>query len=201
MITLNDYFDKIYCINLDEATDRWNKCLEQFDKYNIEVERFPAVRPDEGLNGLLRGEIGVMRSNYQIIKKSKECGFKNVLIIEDDFEFVDNFNVLFDTLIRKVPDDWDFLYFGGNHLGGLYMINENIAKMFNTYALHTFSVKNTMYDLILNTLPDEKKQVDVYYGDMMKNCNAYVFRPHLSYQREGYSFIQGGFQNYDFLRN
>ena len=34
---INDYFDKIICINLDKRTDRWTESLEQFKKAGIEV--------------------------------------------------------------------------------------------------------------------------------------------------------------------
>lgn len=201
MLTINDYFDKVYCINLDEATERWSKCVEQFNKYGIEVERFSAIKPMVGINGLLRGEIGILRSNYSIIEKSNNDKCDKVLILEDDFVFLENFNELFDTFIKQVPEDWDFLYFGGNHLGGLIQVSENVSKMNHSYALHSFAVRKTMFDKILNTIHEEYIPVDVYYALMMKDCNAYTFRPSLSYQRNGFSYIQEKYKNYDFLMN
>ena len=197
---LNKYFDKIYCINLDESTDRWDNCVKQFELYGIEVERFPAIKVENGVNGLLIGEIGVMRSNYEIIKKAKKLGLKNILILEDDFAFIDDFNNIFEKLTEQIPENWDFLYFGGNHIGGLTYVSENIYRMKHSYALHSFAVKNTMFDTILSTLPNEKVQVDVYYAQMMPFCNAYVFKPHISHQRDGFSFIQNQYKNYEFLK-
>jgi hypothetical protein len=200
IMTLNEYFDKIYCINLDEATERWDMCVEQFNKYNINVERFPGIKIDSGLNGLLKGEIGILRTNYEIIKKAKELNLNNVLILEDDFLFIENFNEIFNFMVKQVPDNWDFLYFGANHVNGINYISPNVAKMNRSYALHTFAVKNTMFDKILNILPNEKLQVDVYYADMMPSCNAYVLRPHISFQREGFSYIQNRITDYNFLK-
>ena len=39
-----DYFDKIYCINLDYRTDRWEQVQNEFEKIGIEnkVIRVPA---------------------------------------------------------------------------------------------------------------------------------------------------------------
>ena len=31
-----NFFDKIYCINLSERTDRWNECLKNFERYEKE---------------------------------------------------------------------------------------------------------------------------------------------------------------------
>ena len=41
-----DFFDAIYCINLDERTDRWEHCLTEFEKLGISerVIRFSAIR-------------------------------------------------------------------------------------------------------------------------------------------------------------
>ena len=33
----------IYCINLDKATERWDKVNKKFNKLNIKINRFPAV--------------------------------------------------------------------------------------------------------------------------------------------------------------
>ena len=196
---LNDYFSKIYCINMDKSVDRWKSCVEQFENFGLDVERFSGIEVNHSKNGLLPGEIGVMKTNYEIIKLSKELGLDNVLILEDDFLFVDDFNDKFDSYINQIPDNWDFLYFGGNHEQNLIKIDENVSKMTYSFALHTHAVKNTMYDKILNTLPNEKKPVDVYYAEMMSYSNAYVFRPHISFQREGFSNIQNRYVNYDFL--
>lgn len=198
-MSLNEYFDKIYCVNLDESVDRWNMCVEQFKKYNIEVERFPGIKVDSCFN-LLTGELGILRTNYEIVKKCKEENLNNVLILEDDFVFAENFNEIFDFMIKQVPEDWDFLYFGANHINEITKVSQNVAKMTRSFATHTFAIKNTMFDTILNALPEEKKQVDVYYADMMPNCNAYVFRPHISIQREGFSYIQNRVVDYNFLK-
>ena len=42
MKTLNLYFDKIYCINLDRRDDRWEECIVEFNKHNLIVERYKA---------------------------------------------------------------------------------------------------------------------------------------------------------------
>lgn len=200
MIRINDYFDKIYCINLDRATDRWKECVKQFNLYNINVERFSAIEPENGANGLLKGEIGCMRSHYEIIKKAKEENLNSVFIMEDDIVLTNNFNTVFDNIIKQLPENWDFIYLGGNHIGGLEKITDNISKMKFTHTTHAVGIKNTMFYSILETLKQEYKQVDVYYAMMMQFCNAYVTRPHLAYQRDGFSYIQNRNRNYNFLK-
>ena len=43
-MVLTDYFDKVYCINLDRRLDRWIKVSEIFKKNRFtNIERFPAI--------------------------------------------------------------------------------------------------------------------------------------------------------------
>ena len=42
------FFEKIYLINLDERTDRWEKCLDIFQQYEFNsYERISGVKPLE----------------------------------------------------------------------------------------------------------------------------------------------------------
>lgn len=201
---LNDIFDKIYCINLEHRHDRWENCEKQFNKFNITVEKFNAVNGKEetpnGVGKLMPGEVGVIRSNFNVIKDAKEKGYKSIVIFEDDVELCENFNEKFMNYYDMVPKDWCFLYMGGNHVGGVSMINENIGKMNHTYAIHAICVKEDLYDHILEMLKEERVQVDVTYAQLQKIFPSYVIRPHLAWQKDGYSDIQGGYQDYNFLK-
>ena len=208
---LNDYFDKIYCINLKERKDRWKNALNQFNKFNIKVERFEAINGNElepngrivkeAVGGkLLGGEIGIIRSNYHIIKDAKAKNYKQIIIFEDDVVLAPEFDKKFIEHYNLVPPDWAFLYMGGNHTGGLQPINSHTAKIRYTFAIHAICVKNILYDHILAILEKEKEQVDVSYAKLQQLFPSYVTRPHLAWQQDGHSDIQGGYQNYDFLK-
>ena len=67
---LNDYFDKVYCINLDKRTDRWKESTDEFKKWGVSgVTRYSAV--DGSLlkinTNLLAGEIGVLKTHIGIL--------------------------------------------------------------------------------------------------------------------------------------
>ena len=72
---INDFVDKIYCINLDKRKDRWDRCQVIFKENDIDVERFSAI---DGKNctykntKLIPGEIGIIRSNLEIVKIAKK---------------------------------------------------------------------------------------------------------------------------------
>ena len=48
-----DFFERIYCINLDSRPDRWKRVQEQLIKLGSHdrVERFPAVIHHSGAEG------------------------------------------------------------------------------------------------------------------------------------------------------
>jgi glycosyl transferase family 25 len=81
--SIYDYIDHVFYINLDHRTDRKEHIESQFKKYGIDkYERFSAFPcPDFGI-------LGCTRSHQAVYKLAKERKYKNVLIFEDDFEFL-----------------------------------------------------------------------------------------------------------------
>lgn len=202
-MSLNKFFDRIYCISLPQevAPERWEACDKLFAHHNLQVERFPAIMVDQGINGLLRGEYGCLLSHVQCVLQAKQDNLSNVLILEDDLVLHDNFDEYFDKLIRQVPPQWDMLYFGGNHIRGYSMVSPNVIKLNGSYAIQMVGIKNTMFDKIIETVGDNpSKQIDVYYADMHPVHNVYCFKPHLAWQAAGHSYIQEGYVDYDFLK-
>ena len=43
MNPINNYFNKIYCVNLDRRQERWKEASDEFKKFSLDVERFSAV--------------------------------------------------------------------------------------------------------------------------------------------------------------
>ena len=80
---MKKYFDNIYCINLDSRKDRWQTCLDEFNKVGLtnQVERFSGIK-------LSPGQAGCTKSHYELIKLAKSRGEKTILVLEDDFQFV-----------------------------------------------------------------------------------------------------------------
>jgi hypothetical protein len=103
-----EWFDKIYCINLDKRADRWQKSLEEFTKVGIQVERFKAYENDNRV-------LAFNKSQYYCIQKALEDGCERFLILEDDVEFR-NWHHL-DSAINELPGNWSLLQLGCNLLG------------------------------------------------------------------------------------
>jgi GR25 family glycosyltransferase involved in LPS biosynthesis len=224
MSTLNDFFSKIYCINLDRRTDRYAECLIEFKKMNIEVERFSgvdgkAINVGVGWNiGRTVGAHGLLLTHIKIIEEAIKNEYNNILILEDDVKFIDNFYEKFDNKITELPNDWDLLYLGGiNYFGwgnfkmvtgdkNLIPNNENfktldyeICKTYWTQCAHALAINSKFYEILLKAIMEDKKYaVDTIHCILQRDghCNAYTFLPSLAIQRPSFSDIENNNVNY-----
>ena len=106
-----DYFDEIFCINLDRRPERWELAQKEFDKLGIldKVTRYRAI-----VNS--HAEKGCFESHLQCIFSARERGLDNVLIFEDDVAFLKCYDERkFEKSIEmlKSKEDWEFFYLGG----------------------------------------------------------------------------------------
>jgi GR25 family glycosyltransferase involved in LPS biosynthesis len=210
---LNEFFSKTYCINLDRRLDRWIETSSIFEKHGIICERISAKDGREiPLPPPFQFELGGSISHLNVIKKAKELNLKNVLIFEDDVDVIEDLQIEFSKKILEIPEDWDMIYFGGNHSAPLIQITENVFKMNWTYALQMYAVNSKFFDKLISFLEDKIEKslrreisltpsvaADYFMAQLQSEYNCYVIRPHFSWQRENYSDIQQKVLNYDYL--
>lgn len=133
----NEFFDKIFVINLKDSKDRLRKVSRQyknrdikFDVYNAIDGRCDTVANCNDKQRALSKRYGVMYGNR--IKSPKERlpvssltlaqrliyiemirrGWERVLISEDDVWLGSDIEERFYNAICELPDDWDMLYLG-----------------------------------------------------------------------------------------
>ena len=81
---MSKYLDRIFYINLEYRQDRKEEIETELQKYDLlnKSERFI------GFHVPTQGILGCSKSHLSVLKLAKERGYKNILILEDDFEFV-----------------------------------------------------------------------------------------------------------------
>ena len=214
--TLNNFFSKIFCINIDRRTDRWqDNCLPQFEKFNLSVERISAVDGDEDIYDLGNprcNQLAGAESHTNAIQKCKDENLDNALILEDDVIFADNLIEQFNSYIALLPSDWDIILFGGNHQYPKQSINEHIDRIYRTYALHAYGVNKKAYDKILDYMKecielsstikpvDCSLAADWFMANLQPKLKAYCFNPHIAWQMDDFSDILKEKVNYHFLK-
>ena len=200
MNTFFDKIDKIVYINLDSRPDRKEKMILQFNKFNIpehKIIRFNAIKHKFGM-------IGCSLSHIEVLRIALTNDWSNVLILEDDFNFIDN-NTLINDVINNFFDtfqnNWDVL----NLTRGYYQNFTNIGikyfqKINDVSSAAGYLVNRHMYDNILDnmitgcdmlikTKNDTLYCVDRYWTNLLKTARWYITVPSLGYQRSDYSDI------------
>ena len=218
-MNVNDFFDKIYCINLPERTDKWKECEDEFNKHNLIVEKYDALKGYKK-NTLLAGEVGLILTNIEILKDAITNNYNKILILEDDVIFNDDFNEKFESKISDLPDDWETLHLGGNHffdrgLGKFKSINNDINFIINgnTYreldndicttawsqTTHAVGVHSNIFNELLTSALKLERQIDNVYCEFQQSDihKTYAFLPSICLQRPTHSDIQGRFVDYN----
>jgi hypothetical protein len=85
-----DAVEQVFVINSDARQDRYDDVLRElaaarapFDR----VTRIPAIAEDKARYGYAAGQMGCMRSHMEALRTVLDRGYRNVLVLEDDFCF------------------------------------------------------------------------------------------------------------------
>lgn len=200
-----DYFNEIYCINLDHRTDRWDNVQKEFEKVGIlnRVKRFSAIKTQDG-------RIGLIKSDLELIKYAKKNNLENILILEDDVKFLrddtnDILNLAIDQ-INRLKINWQLFYLGANTHTKLVKISPNLVYLTNGYATHSLAFHKSIYDKFINYAENMNRikklsdVLDVWISEEIQSKYiTLMVNPLLTSQISSFSDIEGKFVNYDFI--
>ena len=193
-----EHIDKIIYINMDARTDRRAELEAEFVRLGIpedKIMRFPA----SSYNGC--PNTGCLVSHANVINLAYEMGYQNVLVLEDDFRFIEDaakvnadIGAFFDMKL-----DWDVLmlttcsavvipeYVGylasrisSSTNGAGYLVNR--PMMMELVELFDSNVEN-----LFNTKAHWLYQNDILWKSLMPTKQWYMFNHYLGYQVGGYS--------------
>jgi glycosyl transferase family 25 len=193
-----EHIDKIIYINMDARTDRRAELEAEFARIGIpedKIMRFPASSYCGCPN------TGCLVSHANVIHLAYEMGYRNVLVLEDDFRFIEDatkvnadIGAFFDMKL-----DWDVLmlttcsavvipeYVGyltsrisSSTNGAGYLVNR--PMMMELVELFDSNVEN-----LFNTKAHWLYQNDILWKSLMPKKQWYMFNHYLGYQVGGYS--------------
>lgn len=197
-----DFFENIYCINLDKRTDRWELAQKEFESVGIldRVQRFSAIEHTDG-------RVGVIKSNLALIKQAKENNLENILIFEDDVKFINNpLDVLRSFLENITSISWSMLYLGANTHEKLIKLKPNVILLKNAYAAHSIVYNKIVYNKFIKKYEDLdhissfNDILDVWLDqEVQRKHTVLMCNPIITTQRESYSDIEKRDVNYGFI--
>ena len=191
---MSENIDKIIYINLNKRTDRRAEIEEELNKFELPFERFEAIET----TGF--GIWGCGLSHLAVLKLAKERGYKNVLILEDDFTFLVSKDTFEKQLSVFFNDQIDYhvlmlSYNLHKHVSTDY---EYIFKILNVQTASGYIVNQSYYDTLINLyeyampLLESTRQHWIYANDVIWNRlipqdKWFVFVTRIGKQRPSYS--------------
>lgn len=174
-----NFFDMIYCINLYSRNDRLDRCKEFFNRMKIPVFFYRVHKHP------ISGAQGCYESHLSIFKDAYNRGYNNILIFEDDVIESPYFSI---DLIQKGIDfmkkdkKWEIFYFGHQpdiFYNTNYPITNNILKTHSTLT-HAYAVSKKYIEKMVD-LPYFGMAIDKIF---LQNKYSYAIYPMVFYQDE-----------------
>ena len=187
-----EHIDMTIYINLNRREDR-RKLIEN-ELNTLKYERYEAVdMPHMGI-------YGCMLSHLNVLKLARERGYKNILILEDDFtflvskeEFQQNLTDFFKTNIN-----YDVCMISYNLHEKEDIENSVVSRVLFAQTASGYIVNSNYYDtlielyeqtapLLLQTGKHWLYANDIVWRDLQKKDKWYYFKTRIGKQRSGYS--------------
>lgn len=180
-------FTPILYINLEKRKDRKEYMEKQLKNYNF--ERVNAIENENGY-------IGCAESHIKCLKLAIERNYEEVIILEDDFMFLNdnNFNDM------KIPEfDFDILLFC-NRIKKCEKIDETFNNVIECSWTSGHLIKSKLYKPLIDNLyegiqlikknNDFSYHLDIYWNKLWKEYKCISYNFNFSTQKEGYSDIE-----------
>lgn len=181
-----EFVDKVVYINLDHRQDRRDIMAKFFKEGQIPGEkiiRVPAVKQGKG--------IGCIKSHVKALELAKANNWKNVLILEDDLQWL-NLDTQYSALedLTKLPK-WDVI-----QLVGWYM-KYDFPRIYQTLNAGAYLVNSHYYDTLLANRYQSLRMMshfttiwksplpytaDVYWNKLVARDNWYGLYPCICHQ-------------------
>ena len=179
------------CINLLSRNDKRVWMKKQLKKKNINC-RFHVVKKHRN------PKRGCLESHLTCIREALEKGADYLLMLEDYAKFngdLDSF--------PKPPSNWEMLYLGGTirELLDSKDNNDDWQRMrcWTTHA-YIINLKNKKFVEDLLKLDEYEEEIDKYFVQVLHSkYRAFMIKPMLAVQKDGFSDIENRYVNYDFM--
>lgn len=211
-------FDRVVVVSLARRPQRWKRFLDHQPRYwpfrPVELwqavdgreEELPAwYGHDPTWRKKLRGAWGCFQSHLAIWREALDRGQESVLVFEDDAVFCTDFPRRVGVFLDSVPDDWDQIYLGGQHIytdrDPPVRVNDDVVQGRCVNRTHAYAMRRPMLERCVERfggewtgkhLRDWHIDWQLSYMHLDRKATAYCPTRWLVGQSEGPSDCDGG---------
>jgi hypothetical protein len=192
-----NYFDKIYCINLEKDVQRKENMISLFTELDIlDIIQFVSGVTHDDSN------IGCNKSCVNMFLDAKSNNYEKILMFEDDIAPIGDVLLNLEKCINDIEPDWDMFYLGGIPHRVEWFKNDEVITSLEEYInkkhyikysdslvklnggritlKHAVAYKNTTFDIFINKFSTIEKIENRMMDDMDKwSCNYYQQQPNI----------------------
>ena len=207
MASVNEFFDKVYYINLARRPDRLTHIQQQLVLHDVIAQRVDAI---DGLSSTFSciSSVDIDKKEVTLLSHTKISSFEaalvathklilidalrnnysNILILEDDAVFSPSFTEGFNNVAKDVPLNRDVLYLGALSLPDLSK-RKKYSRALDTavhiLGCHAIGINSSAFEKLL-AVSTFDKPIDVSYANQLQSLNAFVSSQPLVNQKEGF---------------
>ena len=195
------YLGTAHICTLEKSKDRQAFMASQFDmlhdmgyneaKYEFEIGEYKGnpIAPNE--------------SHLAIYEKALSANKPDVLVMEDDCEFLPDVVNLYDSLMDLLMHrDWEIFYLGAHLYGPTETaFGSHVRRVSKAVSLHGYLISRSGMKFL--TSPEIRKKLEtkpmdlVICEELLPRRNGYVANPMVAKQHPSFSDITNAHQNYD----
>jgi len=196
-----DKIEHIFYINLEKRKDRNAEIINELTKMDLinKTERFNAITNS-------RPYLGCCYSHLACLKMAKERKYKNILIFEDDFEFLVSKDYFYKKMEILMNEEWDMLFLSYNSLENK-KIDENKIQFIHNQTASGYIIREHYYDKLIAVFEiafDKLEQTgqhwlymnDQCWMELIKKDTWYGIIDRIGKQRAGFSDLANKFYDY-----
>lgn len=198
----NNQFPALY-INLEHRLDRKNQIESELQKVGIyNYQRFNAIKNEKGY-------LGCSESHLECLKLARDNNYPNVMILEDDFEFVVDENTVQFILNHLLTVDYDvFILSYNTYKKNITKTDDQYLKRIKeTQTASGYIVNRKYYDTLISNFEEglrllqetdiyHKYAIDQYWKPLQSQDKWYCYKKRIGKQRDSYSDIVKGMVSY-----